>query len=86
MRDNHAAHFNEKHLNPENPPQYPVFDWALVAAYFYFEWILKMMRDRGDQIGYPEDIENYCLRFAEQATEVGKCAINATAHMQEAVR
>ena len=84
-RDNHAAHFNAEFLRPENDPHYPEFDLALEAAYFYYDWILKDMRNPGVQLRYPEDIRDYCRRFSEQASEVATKAISSTADLEETV-
>lgn len=85
-RDNHAAHFNVKYLSPENDPHYPDLDLALEAAYFYYERILEVLNDRGEQHGFPCDIREYCHRFLEQATEAATNAVGATTHMREKVR
>ena len=84
-RDNHAAHFSEAYLRPENDPRYPKLTAALKAAYFYYERLLKMMEDRGFGRRYPEDIRDYCRRFAEQAAESATTALASTADMKERV-
>lgn len=85
-RDKHAAHFDAEYLSPENNPQYPVFDWALDAVYYYYEWILDYLQVRGDLHAYPKDIRNYCERFQVQAEEAANRAIAATANMEETVQ
>lgn len=85
-RDNHAAHFNEEYLQPENDPRYPDLGIGLEAAYFYYDRLLELMEDRGIAHGYPADIRNYAQRFAAQAGIVATEALAATAHMKEKVR
>jgi len=85
-RDNYVAHFNEDYLRPENDPHFPKFDLALKAAHFYYDWILKDMRDRGLRYSYPEDFDDYCRHISKQAIDAATKAINATANMEETVR
>lgn len=83
-RDNHAAHFNETFLAPQNNPTYPDFDIALRAAFFYYRWILDHM-DTDARRRYPADIEEYCARFSELAETVAQSALQATSDIEESV-
>lgn len=85
-RDKQAAHFDRTYSDPKNERRYLEFDLALEAAFYYYDWILKDMRGRGIQHGYPEDIRDYCRRFFEQAQAVATKAINATIDLKEIVR
>jgi hypothetical protein len=58
-RDNHAAHFSEEYLRPENDPRYPKLGPGLEAAYFYYDRLLAIMDDRGIPHRYPADIRAY---------------------------
>lgn len=85
-RDKHAAHFDEEFIRTENDPRYPDLGVALEAAYFYYEHLLAMLDDRGIGRRYPEDIREYCRRFAEQAAQAAKAALASTADMKDRVR
>jgi hypothetical protein len=82
--DKRGAH-RASSLDPDLPTDFPRFDVALKAARFYYDWILKRMRDRGEAHHYPLDLEDYCRRFSEQAREAAQRAIAATATMDEMV-
>ncbi len=84
-RDNQAAHFNEKYLQPENEPTFPDMTFAIEASYFYYESLLNIMDTQGIAYRYPRDIRAYCMRFADQATYVARGAFAATAHIEEKV-
>lgn len=83
-RDNHAAHFNQNYLNKPDS-RYPELTTALEAAYFYYEYLIDSIADENVKRGYPEDIKDYCERFASQASHVGRVAIEATSEIQEKV-
>jgi hypothetical protein len=84
-RDKRAAH-HASFLDPDLPTNFPRFDFALKAARFYYDWILKRMRDREEAHHYPLDLDDYCRRFSEQAREAAQRAIAATATMDEEVK
>lgn len=80
-RDECAAHQAEIPTSKN----FPRFDVALKAGYFYYGWILTQMQDQGQQHRYPLDLEEYCERFAAQARKAAQLATAGTASMEEVV-
>ena len=83
-RDKLAAH-HASSLDPDLPSNFPRFDIALKAARFYYDWTLKRMADRGETHHYPLDLDDYCRRFSEQASQAAQRALAATDTMGEKV-
>ncbi len=79
-RDNLAAHHNE--LN--KVASYPILDHALKSSYFYYKYLIKELRALGET-RFPDDLEAYCAKFAEQVHEVAAKAVAATSTMKECV-
>lgn len=80
-RDMHVAHRDFRNSDVKN---YPKLDYALESAYFYYEYILPEMRKHG-LTNYPDDLAEYCARFADQAKEIAQKALSATADIKERV-
>jgi hypothetical protein len=84
-RDQHAAHFDERFLRPENQPTYPQLDSALDATYFYYDWLIRRLDEAAIPHRYPRDLRAYCERFAEQAERMAREAYAATAPIEDRV-
>jgi len=79
-RDRQVAHYQE--LPPD--AKYPILDHALASSYFYYRYLIAELRSL-DENRYPDDLEEYCVRFSEQTVEIANQAIAATSDIQEKV-
>ena len=73
-RDQSVAHHDLRSLEIKN---YPKFDLALEAAYFYYDFIVAELRKIGiDQ--QPSDLRKYSKAFAAQSRDIASAAMRAT--------
>lgn len=79
-RDRQVAHYEE--LPPD--AEYPVLDYALSSSYYYYKYLIGGLRALGED-RFPNDLEEYCTRFAQQAKKIAEQAIAATSDIQEQV-
>jgi len=80
-RDKAVAHFDPKRVTITN---YPKFDLALEAAYFYYDYLRKKLAKVGvDQM--PTSLREYGREFADQSRDIAKAALNATKSFEEKV-
>ncbi len=79
-RDEYVAH----HSASPSKTQYPTLDWAIKSCYFYYSHLIARARATGER-RFPNDLEEYCKRFAAQASEIANAANRATASYQELV-
>lgn len=80
-RDTHVAHLDFREPRAE---RYPGLDHALESAYFYYDHVLAELRRHGIA-SYPDDIREYCGRFAEQTRMIAHKAVEATAGIEEKI-
>ena len=79
-RDRQVAHYEELPLGSA----YPVLDSALSSSYFYYKYLIAELRKLGET-RFPDDLEEYCIRFSLQTSEIAKQAVAATTDIQEQV-
>ena len=79
-RDTQVAH----HWNAPPLTHYPDLTLALESSYFYYDYLICELRRLGDR-RFPDDVRDYCTRFAAQATEIARQALSATAGFSEQV-
>ena len=79
-RDTLAAH----HIELKKPDKRPVLDLALKSSCFYYRYLIKELRSQG-VTNYPDDLDAYATKFEEQAREIAKEAMTATAKLKESV-
>ena len=63
---------------------YPDFDKAIEASYYYYDYLIKKLRDLGNT-QYPDNLKDYYDRCLEQATRFSETAYNATKDIEEKV-
>lgn len=80
-RDNLIAHHIEEGTEITT---YPKLDLALESSYYYYTYLIKELRERGET-RFPDDLKEYSARFAEQATEIAQKALGATTEIAERV-
>jgi len=80
-RDRHVAHHN---WDLSIIDHYPELTLALKSSYFYYSYVIAELRTRGET-RFPADLDEYCARFAHQAGEIGRAALEATARFRERV-
>lgn len=76
------------HLQPDahsDDDTYPDFDAALEATYFYYGQLLALPANVAERSQYPTDLREYSRRFEDQAKEIAKLALAATAGVRERV-
>ncbi len=79
-RDEHVAH----HSSSPTVTNYPTLNLALRSCYFYYSYLIKEARAAGET-RFPNDLEEYSKKFADQSTNIAKAAIFATSEFQELV-
>ena len=79
-RDSLVAH----HVDPNSLTRWPHLDAALRSCYFYYSYLIRELRNLGDN-QYPDNLEEYCERFAAQAKEIAQAALASTARFKERV-
>jgi len=79
-RDAAVAH----HFDNPNFTYYPKLEIALTSCYFYYAYLIAKARELGET-RYPDNLEEYCNRFAKQTNAVAKLALDATADCKEEV-
>jgi hypothetical protein len=80
-RDQSVAHHDIRRSEIKN---YPKFDLALEAAYFYYEFIVEELRKIGIE-QRPRDLREYSKLFAAQCREIAISAMKATETFKEKV-
>jgi hypothetical protein len=83
-RDKLGAHCDPEHLQ-SGQAYYPDLNVPLEATFFYYEWLLKILEEKGIDHRKPLNIREYADRFAKQAAEAAKAALAATATIEERV-
>jgi hypothetical protein len=80
-RDQSVAHHDLRRFEIKN---YPKFDLALEAAYFYYAFVVDQLRKMGiDQ--QPSDLREYSKAFAAQSRDIAIAAMKATDTFREKV-
>lgn len=80
-RDQNVAH---RDFSNPNVTHYPKLDLALESSYFYYQYLIAELRKQGVK-SYPDDIREYCRKFAEQAKTIADKALTATREVKESV-
>ena len=80
-RDQSVAHHDIRRFEIKN---YPQFDLALEAAYFYYEFIVDELRKMGIE-QQPSDLREYSKAFAAQCRDIANAAMKATEMFKEKV-
>jgi hypothetical protein len=80
-RDKRVAHMD---FDQPDGDAWPVFDIALESACFYYDELLKEWRRLGRRT-YPDDIREYCQKFADQSARIAQTALRATSRIIERV-
>ena len=80
-RDQSVAHHDLRRSEIKN---YPKFDLALEAAYFYYEFIVDQLRKMGVE-QQPSDLREYSRAFADQCRDIASAAMKATEMFKEKV-
>jgi hypothetical protein len=80
-RDKRVAHMD---FNQPNDDEWPVFTIAVESACFYYDELLKEWRRLG-RLSYPNDIREYCQKFADQSAGIAQAALQATSKIPELV-
>ena len=82
-RDLSVAHHDARRVEI---PNYPTFDLALEAAYFYYGFVVSELRKEGvDNKRWPKDLRAYSEDFAAECHDIATAAIHATASFKERV-
>lgn len=79
-RDNFVSH----HQKNPNVTQYPKFDYALTATFYYYERLIKELRMLGIT-EYPDELQGYYDRCLSQAVKFSKIAYQSTIDIKETV-
>jgi hypothetical protein len=80
-RDQTVAHHDIRRFEIKN---YPKFDLALEAVYFYYEFIVGELRKMGIE-QQPSDLREYSRAFASQCRDIADAAMKATDAFKEKV-
>ena len=80
-RDQQVAHHDFRNQDIKN---YPVLEPALQSAYFYYAYVLRVLRQQG-VTHYPDDIADYCARFEKQSGAIPATAMETTKDIKEVV-
>ena len=63
---------------------YPELDIALESSYYYYNYLIKKLRELGDH-QYPNDLREYCNQFSKQAQSIAQIAVASTLDIDESV-
>lgn len=80
-RDHAVAHFDPRQVEIT---RYPPFDLALKSSYFFYSYLRSELSKLGDGL-LPENLEDYCRRFAKKCNEAATVALGSTKHIRETV-
>lgn len=81
-RDQSVAHHDHRRVQIKS---YPIFDLALLSAYFYYEVVVTELSKLGvDKL--PKDLMTYGDAFADLCRDIATAAMKATESFQETVR
>jgi len=83
-RDKYTAHYDDE-FNKSSKSQHPDLDQALLATYYYYDQLWKLLKGHDESGRYPADIEEYFDRFITQTKEVAEKAIGSTREIEENV-
>ena len=77
-RDTQVAHYREE------VKHHPVLNLALKSSYFYYDYLLKRLRQMGET-RFPDDLEEYGGRFYDQSVNIASMALASTTQIKERV-
>lgn len=81
-RDQYVAH---RDFSKSDVTHFPKLDLALDSSCVYYGYVIGELR-KPNVTRYPDDLRAYGEAFADQATAIGKKALEATKGIQERVR